>query len=232
MRCTGLLLQNNTRQAGTEQDIELKQYINKKRSAMKEEKKDWDKRYHENDTPWDTGMPETALINLITQWPKSINRVLEIGCGTGTNAVWLAEQGLEVTAIDISEKALSLAEKRCAERNVQCRLIKADFLTSTPAGQYDLLFDRGCFHCTEEEARKDFARQAALHLKPGSFWLSLIGNKDQNSPEGQGPPRLSATEICTAVEPSFEILSLQSVLKPLPIQPNPLRFWHCLMRMR
>ncbi|WP_446009252.1 class I SAM-dependent methyltransferase [Candidatus Electrothrix sp.] len=197
------------------------------------EQKEWDKRYNEDDLPWDSGMPETALINMITSWPKTPNKALDIGCGTGTNAVWLAEQGVEVTAMDISEKAVALAEKRCSEHGVLCRLIKTDFLTCTPAGQYDLLFDRGCFHCTEgEEERRSFVRQAAIHLKPGGFWLSLIGNKDQMSQEGKGPPRLSATEICSAVEPAFEILSLESVLKTSPKQPQPLRFWHCLMRKR
>ena len=197
------------------------------------EKDDWEKRYDEDDMPWDTGMPEIALINLITRWPKCTRRVLEVGCGTGTNAVWLAEQGLEVTAMDISEKALALAEKRCAEHGVQCRLIRTDFLTCTPTGQYDLLFDRGCFHCAEgEEARMNFVRQAAIHLKQDGYWLSLIGNKDQTMPEGKGPPRLSAAEICSAAEPAFEILSLQSVLKPSPGQPEPLRFWHCLMQLR
>ncbi|MDU9048314.1 MAG: class I SAM-dependent methyltransferase [Candidatus Electrothrix sp. Rat3] len=197
------------------------------------EKTDWEKRYQEDDLPWDTGMPEITLINLISGWPKGISRVLEVGCGTGTNAVWLAEQGLEVTAMDISEKAITLAKQRCKEHEVQCRLLKDDFLTSVLPGQYDLLFDRGCFHCTDgEEARQSFVRQAALSLKPGGYWLSLIGNKDQVTAGEKGPPRLSATEICAAVEPAFEILSLQSALKPSPKQPKPLRFWHCLMRMR
>jgi cyclopropane fatty-acyl-phospholipid synthase-like methyltransferase len=196
------------------------------------EKKNWDKRYDNKETPWDTGMPEIALINLISRWPKVISRVLEVGCGTGTNAVWLAEQGLEVTALDFSEKALALAKKRCAKHEVQCRLIKADFLTCTPTVQYDLLFDRGCFHSIqEEEARQSFVRQAAIHLKADGFWLSLIGNKDQIS-NAKGPPRMSAAEICTTVEPAFEILSLQSVLKPSPKHTAPQRFWHCLMRMR
>ena len=196
------------------------------------EKKDWDKRYDKKEMPWDTGIPEIALVNLIARWPEGIRRVLEVGCGTGTNAVWLAEQGLEVTAMDISDKALALAEKRCREHEVQCRLLRADFLTCTPAGQYGLLFDRGCFHSMrEEEARQGFVRQAARHLKPGGFWLSLIGNKDQVT-TAKGPPRMSAAEICTAAEPAFEILSLKSVLKPSPNHAEPQRFWHCLMRMR
>ena len=195
-------------------------------------KKDWDKRYEDKDMPWDTGVPEIALVNLISGWPQGIRRVLELGCGTGTNAVWLAEQGLEVTAMDISAKALALAEKRCREHGVQCRLIQTDFLTCTPAGQYGLLFDRGCFHSMrEEQDRRSFVRQAAVHLKPGGFWLSLIGNKDQVT-AAKGPPRMSAAEICTVAEPDFEILSLESVLKPSLRHRAPQRFWHCLMRMR
>ncbi|MCI5161100.1 MAG: class I SAM-dependent methyltransferase [Candidatus Electrothrix sp. AX5] len=197
------------------------------------DKTEWDKCYDDNELPWDTGMPEISLINLISLWPKGISRVLEVGCGTGTNAVWLAEQGLEVTAMDISEKAIAVAEKRCAQHEVQCRLLTDNFLTCAPVGQYDLLFDRGCFHCTDgEEARQSFVRQAALNLKPGGYWLSLIGNKDQVATDKKGPPRLSAAEVCSAVEPAFEILSLESVLKPLPKLPKPLRFWHCLMRTR
>ena len=148
-------------------------------------KTDWDKRYNDNDMPWDTGMAEIALINLISQWPNSIKRVLEIGCGTGTNAVWLAKQGLEVTAIDISDRALALAEQRCTQHKVQCRLLKADFLTCTPAGQFDLLFDRGCFHCTAGEE----AQKKAFPMIQLDAWLKYDAGQAKISPEEIGIPR-------------------------------------------
>ncbi|XOF34910.1 MAG: class I SAM-dependent methyltransferase [Candidatus Electrothrix sp. YB6] len=197
------------------------------------EEKDWDKRYEDKNLPWDTGMPDISLINLITRWPKCVGRVLEVGCGTGTNAVWLAQQGLEVTALDISGKAVALAEQRCAEQKVQCRLLQDNFLTCSPMGQFDLLFDRGCFHSVNgEEEQRSFVRQAAICLKPGGFWLSLIGNRDQVIVDEIGPPRMSAAEICAAVEPAFEVLHLESVLRTSANRSVPIRFWECLLRMR
>ncbi|MCI5126573.1 MAG: class I SAM-dependent methyltransferase [Candidatus Electrothrix sp. AR5] len=74
-------------------------------------KTDWDKRYEENDLPWDSGKPDIALTNLVAQWPVCTGKVLDIGCGTGTNAIWLAQQGFEVTGLDISDKAIALAKK-------------------------------------------------------------------------------------------------------------------------
>ncbi len=152
----------------------------------------------------------------------------------GTNAVWLAEQGFEVTALDISTSAIAKAEQRCAEHEVRCRLLADNFLTcSLDAGQFDLIFDRGCFHSMNgEEERTGFAHKAASCLKPGGLWFSLIGNKDQVA-DKKGPPRMSAAEICSCVEPVFEILHLQSILRDYRHNSAvPPRFWQCLMRVR
>jgi len=197
------------------------------------EKKDWDKHYDEDNLPWETGMPDQALINLVTGCPSLSGRVLDIGCGTGNNAVWLAEQGFAVTALDISTSAIALAEKRRAGRGVDLRLLAADFLACDLETEvFDLVFDRGCFHCLpDKDAQRKYVDKVASCLKPDGTWLSLIGNKDQPAND-KGPPRMSATEICSAVEGNFEILSLESALKPSPRQPKPLRFWHCRMKKR
>ncbi len=195
-------------------------------------KTEWDKRYDEDDRPWDSGLPDTALINLITSWPNTPGKVLDIGCGSGTNAIWLAEQGAEVTGLDISTSAIALAKQRQAKHGVDCRLLAEDFLAcSLEADSFDLIFDRGCFHCISEENQQRYVEKAATCLKPNRLWLSLIGNKDQENDE-EGPPRMSAAAICSLVEPSFEILSLKSALQTSTKLPLPIRFWHCLMRMR
>lgn len=203
-----------------------------KKEKMRE-KTDWDKRYEKNDLPWDTGMPDQALINLVTGWPNISGKALDIGCGTGSNAIWLAEHGFEVTALDISTGAIALAKQRQVEHEVDICLLADDFLTcALDTGVFDLVFDRGCFHCLPgKNAQKRYVDKVAACLKPDGIWLSLIGNKDQPAGE-KGPPRMSAIEICSAVEPDFEILSLKSALKPSPRQPKPLRFWHCLMKVR
>jgi 2-polyprenyl-3-methyl-5-hydroxy-6-metoxy-1,4-benzoquinol methylase len=60
----------------------------------------WNDRYRDDDLPWDTGRPSSELQRVVGQDAVRPCRALELGCGTGTNSVWLAQQGFEVTGID------------------------------------------------------------------------------------------------------------------------------------
>src|SRR5262245_20756022 len=62
---------------------------------------EWNARYWDGSLPWDTGRPSSELQRLIVQHTIMPCRVLELGCGTGTNSVWLAQMGFEVTGIDV-----------------------------------------------------------------------------------------------------------------------------------
>ncbi len=196
------------------------------------EKHEWDERYDQKKLPWDTGRPDSHLIQLLSSWPKCGGKILEIGCGTGTNSVWLAEQGFQVTGMDISSSAITLARQRAEEKGVDCTFADADFLVSAmEANQFSLVFDRGCFHVMGSDERRNlFIQQVAAGLIPGGLWFSLIGNKDQVM-DGEGPPRLSATQVCAAVEPLFEVLHIESCISDSN-QLGTMRFWQCLMRVR
>jgi 2-polyprenyl-3-methyl-5-hydroxy-6-metoxy-1,4-benzoquinol methylase len=192
----------------------------------------WNHRYDTDDLPWDTGYPDTYLVRLVADWPEFSGNVLEIGCGTGTNSIWLARQGFTVTGLDLSSSAITIARKRAREKEVDCRFLVDDFLSCPLAdAPFHLVFDRGCFHSTlTVQERQGFARRVASCLRSGGLWFSLMGNSDQDA-GGKGPPRLSATEIAAGVESSFEILRLQSCLLESRYQRSP-RFWQCLMRLR
>lgn len=195
------------------------------------EKHEWEQRYAQNELPWDTGRPACSLMQLFSSWPVFKGKILEVGCGTGTNAVWMAKQGCQVTGMDISSGAVAAARQRAEEQGADCTFVEADFLASElEPDQFAFLFDRGCFHGMNEEQRGQFAKQAAVCLERGGLWFSLIGNSDQPS-QGQGPPRLTAAQICASVEPFFEILSLESFLLDSK-NPEPPRFWKCLLRVR
>ena len=69
----------------------------------------WNERYASGELPWDTGTPEPLLVNFVTSGGVMPGRALEIGAGTGTNAIWLAEHGFDVLGVDVSSLAVEKA---------------------------------------------------------------------------------------------------------------------------
>ncbi|MFY9727494.1 MAG: class I SAM-dependent methyltransferase [Bryobacteraceae bacterium] len=192
----------------------------------------FDEYYQSGDTPWDIGKPDFNLIQIVTTTSIKPCRALEIGCGTGDNAIWLAQQKFDVLAFDASEVAIEKAREKAQQAGVQCSFRVADILKSdlqeTPFG---FAFDRGCFHTLDSgKGRKRFAQQVHLHLADGGLWLSLIGSADDERLD-EGPPKLTARDIVDSCEPYFEILSMVSSHFETHL-PVPARAWICLMRKR
>ena len=67
----------------------------------------WDERYEKGETPWDTGQPSSELQRILAEEAIAPCRALELGCGTGTNAVWLAQQGFETSPPSTSARERS-----------------------------------------------------------------------------------------------------------------------------
>lgn len=193
---------------------------------------DFNQMYKEGSTPWDLGKPDFNLIKTVTAMQISPCKALDVGCGTGDNAIWLSQQGFHVIGIDTSEAAIGKAKQKASAARVKCSFVVADILRSHVEGApFGFVFDRGCFHTlASDDERHSFARQAADHLEEGGLWLSLVGNADEQR-TGQGPPQRTAREIVTAVENDFEILSLVAGHFGSN-RPDPARAWICLMRKR
>ena len=195
-------------------------------------KKVFKERYKTGDTPWDIGKPDFNLIQTLTTTPIKPCKALDIGCGTGDNAIWLSQQDFDVVGIDTSEIAIEKAKEKTLKVNPQCTFLVNDILTDHVEGApFGFAFDRGCFHAlNSDKERKTFAKNVNVHLEKDGLWLSLIGNADEQR-HAPGPPQLTATDIVNAVEPCFEILSLVSGYFGSN-RPNPPRAWVCLMRKR
>jgi methyl halide transferase len=195
-------------------------------------KPNWDERYEAGETPWDTGEPDEHLVEFLRSNPVKGGRALDVGCGTGTNALWLAEQGFTVLGVDISSAAIERALAKAAKRVLDCHFATADFLSEAISdGPFDLVFDRGCLHVFDKaEDRARFAQRVASLLKPEGRWLSLIGSTE--GPERDiGPPRRSAREVIGALEPELEIIELRSIQFRANL-PAPAAAWRCLARPR
>jgi len=193
---------------------------------------EFNSRYNNGDTPWDHGMVDHNLTEMIAQYNILPCKMLEIGCGTGENALWLAGLGYDVVACDFAPAAIEKARAKTAKTvNPVCFMV-ADFMhQSIPGAPYGFIFDRGCLHCISDEASKSsFVEKAAGLLTDDGWWLTLAGNADEGKRE-VGPPQLSAVELVRITEPAFEIISLRSGHFGSN-QEDPPRAWICLMRKR
>jgi SAM-dependent methyltransferase len=192
----------------------------------------WDQRYVEGDLPWDSGKPDPHLGRVIEKFGIAPSRGLEIGCGTGTNTIWLAGEGFEMTGVDLAPTAIEKAEAKAAEAGVSCDLMVRDFLSEeVPGGPFAFIYDRGCFHVFDTDGeRARFAEHVAKLLGPAGVWHSFVGSTD-GPPRDTGPPRRSATEIATAVEPYLEILELRTTTFDR-VDDGRIRAWVLVARRR
>lgn len=177
---------------------------------MTEKHSDWNQRYAEGDTPWDTGNPSGQLIAVLDERRIEPCRALEIGCGTGTNAVYLAQRGFQVTAFDLSALAIEQARDRARQAGVSIDFQQADMLHLPPwKERFGFIFDRGVYHVLRQEKLDLLLDVLRRVTAPGSLWLTLAGNANDDRPPGQGPPVVSAEEICRELEPLFVLLQLR-----------------------
>lgn len=189
----------------------------------------WNECYASGQLPWDTGVPEPLLVEFVNAGGVTPSLVLEVGAGTGTNAIWLAERGFDVLGVDVSPLAVERAHAKLGGRALGCRFATWDILAAPPpGGPFQFVFDRGCFHVFDEPGeRQRFAAQVAAALTPGGVWLSLIGSTE-GEPRESGPPRRSAREVALAIEPALEIVELRSAA----FRGNDAKAWFCLSRQR
>lgn len=168
--------------------------------------------------PWEIEHPDFNLVSWIGG-QQHVQTVLEIGCGTGINSSWLAQQGYQATAIDISPSAIELAKIRANERDIVVDFQVDNILNSKLDQCYDFIFDRGCFHSLNLlEDQKKFVNAIEQKLNKNGRWLSLIGSTEnvatlstQHTVENvsANPPRRSITDIALAVEPYLQIQSIE-----------------------
>jgi SAM-dependent methyltransferase len=169
----------------------------------------WQNRYSTGDTPWDTGQPSTELKRVIGEEKIASCRAIELGCGTGTNAVWLANQGFDVTAVDISSLATARAQERAAAAGMCVRFLTADVLSSSDdlGGPYDFFFDRGCYHVVRRINVHAFLRTLTRITQAGTVGLVLTGNARE--PHEPGPPVVKEEEIRAELGLLFDIVWLR-----------------------
>jgi len=141
---------------------------------------DFNKAYNAPFTFWgDTRIPKELKGLIKTYRPASS---LELGCGLGRFSEFMANQGIQATAVDFSSIAIKKAQKRVEENKLKPRYIVGDVTNlEMLCKPYDVAFDIGCFHCLHEEDQQKYISEIHRLLKPES--MLLIWAIDQ-SPSG------------------------------------------------
>jgi len=174
----------------------------------------WDIPYRNLDSGlanWDTGTPSSQLAKVLTSARIRPGRALELGCGTGSDAIFLAQQAFDVTAIDIAPTALRIAEERAADKEVKVRWLLADVLRPPPLRPFDFVYDRGCYHAVRLDSAAGYATSLRKLTARGSRILILAGKADRNDQWNfAGPPRVTEEQIRADFRDGFRIVKLEA----------------------
>ncbi len=145
-------------------------------------------RYRISRTPWDTNTtPPEVMAFLSLARP---GRALDLGCGTGTNAMTLAEHGWEVTGIDFSLKAVRSARKKARKAGLSIDFRVGDVADlSDLSGPYDYALDIGCLFTLSEERRRSYVAGLERLMRPGSRFMlyAWLPRPDRGRPRGLTP---------------------------------------------
>jgi methyl halide transferase len=193
---------------------------------------DWNDCYRDGNLPWDTGRPSSELQRVLSQHAIQPCRALDIGCGTGSSSVWLAQQGFEVTGLDVAPLAVERAEERARAAGVKARFRTADVLhMPDPEELFGFFFDRGCYHAVRRTSPTEYAPAMARQLAAGGRGLILAGNARE--PHTPGPPVVTEEQIRGELGLAFQILDLHEFrFDEAPGVPANFLGWSCLVEKR
>jgi SAM-dependent methyltransferase len=159
----------------------------------------WNTRYAEHEHVW-SGRPNAVLVEEVTGLVPG--RALDLGCGEGADAIWLARNGWQVTATDVSSIALERAAKQAAIENVADRIDwqQRDLTSSFPPGEYDLVSAQFLHSNREAFPRTEILRAAAAAVAPAGVLL-IVGHGGPPPWEPESDVRLpTPDEVLASLE--------------------------------
>ena len=128
------------------------------------------------DLPWYRDYPPQFLLEAV-KGKAAPARALDLGCGTGTYSVILAQAGHKVIGVDFVEAALDMARNRAADANVSVDFQRADVCEYHSEESFDLVLDSGCMHSLSDKERAIYRKNLLSWLRPGGQLVLVHFNK-------------------------------------------------------
>ncbi|MFX4294660.1 class I SAM-dependent methyltransferase [Streptomyces bohaiensis] len=180
---------------------------------------------------WEIHRPQRTLRRIAAEGLLR-GRVLDVGCGSGDNALLCAEYGLDTTGVDAAPSAVALASAKARERGLTARFLEWDVTELAALGeQFDTLVDVGCFHCFTPEDRPRVARSMAAATVPGGRCFLLCFSDRQ--PGRWGPHRVTEQSVRESFTGAgWEIDSLEPAELDVAFAPGVAQAWFAAMTRR
>ena len=186
-------------------------------------RRDFDQSYRDGSAPWDIGRAQPAVVRL-AEAGAIVGDVVDLGCGTGENALYLAGLGRRVLGVDASPEAIGLARAKAAERGLDARFVVGDALDlGRLRRRFETGLDCGLFHVLGDEDRPRYVRSLEEVLSAGST-LHLLCFSDEEPP-GPGPRRIAQHEIGDAFRSIFALTRVRPGRFESTIHPGGARAW-------
>jgi len=173
--------------------------------------------------PWDIGRPQGEIIRLAEEG-EIRGVVLDAGCGTGENALFLSDLGYEVTGIDAAGAAIRKAKQKSMGRKVPAVFLEWDVLEIYGLGKrFDTVIDCGLFHVFSDEERPLYVEGLSMVLVPGGTFRMLCFSEME--PGDWGPRRVTQREIREAFDRGWRVDSIREARFETNLGPEGCRAW-------
>jgi SAM-dependent methyltransferase len=185
--------------------------------------RDFEASYRAGSPPWDIGRPQPEVVRLAEEG-ELVGDVIDLGCGTGENALYLASLGRRVLGIDGSPTAIERARTKAASRGLPAAFLVADALDlARLRRRFETGLDCGLFHTLAPEQRRTYAHSLCEVLSPGAA-LQLLCFSDEEPP-GEGPHRIQQYEIGEAFRSLFAITRIRAGQFDTRLHPGGAKAW-------